>query len=69
MSKLEHGRAELTEVERRRLVSLLGTNERQVMAATGLSREPLYRAAAGLRLYGATRHAIRIALTELVAQD
>lgn len=63
MSPLQHhverGRAPLTAPEVRRLQAELETNEADVVFRTGLSRTPIFRAAAGLPIQSGTRAALR----------
>jgi hypothetical protein len=63
-SYVERGVAALTVEECRRLRTLLEDDEDAVVRATGLSRTPIYRAAAGLEIHSATRLALRMVLAD-----
>jgi hypothetical protein len=62
MHNIERGRAPLTVDEARRLRSILEEDEEGFVRESGLSRTPIYRAAAEQAIQSATRFAIRMAL-------
>lgn len=62
---IERGRGPLTAAEVRRLREALEHDEEGFLRASGLSRTPVYRAAAELSVQSATRFAIRVALDGL----